>query len=190
MAKSVSKKWKKKNKKKGAKKIKGTLDKKIRKSLKKDLDKAFEIKSLEKAREHCNHRDKKGKVSRMTVEEFKNEGMEFLIPNLQTYVETFGEENVYVCPNCYTPMVSDVEAIDIEAVKKASVLIEAMGSAIVVNSRKEKEIEAYRKVIRDSQKTSRFITKKFRKIVGKAETGQQSGKKITVNTMSSKPREL
>lgn len=187
MGKKVKKAYGKKSKKNKSKKIKGTLDKKIRKSLKKDLDKAFEIKSLEKAREHCNHRTKKGEVNTMSIETFKQDQTEFLIPNLQSFVDVFGEENVEICKGCFTPIVNDITLINPEDLTKAAIIMEAMGAAIVLNSEKSKEIETYRTVVRDNQKTARFVAKKFRKVMGKS---QPVVAKAAIRTGSGNAREI
>jgi hypothetical protein len=186
MSKKVKKAYGKKQKKNKTKKIKGTLDKKIKKALKKDLDKVFEVKSLEKAKADCNHRNKKGAVDTMTVAQLKAEQLDFLVPNLQAYIDLFGEENVEICKGCYTPVVSNIELVDAAEVARGAVMMEAMSTAIVINSEKSKEVEAYRSVIKENQKTTRFIMKKFRKISG---AKQQSAEAATKNSVN-KSREM
>lgn len=171
----------KKSKKKGSKKLKGNLNKKLFKSVQKELDNAFEFEKLEKLRSSYNLRNKKGEPQQISVAEFKAEGIDQLVPGLDKMVSIYGEENIAVNDKAYVPMLADLSLIDVEEVQAAVLALELMVNALIINTKKEKQIGAYRKVLKDTQKSVRFITKKFKKIQPNEKTEVSSKGKTVKN---------
>lgn len=172
---------KRRNKKQSKKKIKGNLDKKLYKRVEKELDNAFQFDNLEKLRKSYNLRDKRGDVRGITVAEFRAMDMPLLIPGLDRLVERYGEENILINDKVYEPMIQNIEDIDVQVIEDALVDLRLLTNAIVINSKKSKQIEAYRKAEHDAVKGSKVVIRKFKKIANKKSsksTSASTGNKL------------
>lgn len=99
---------------------------------------------VEAVREKCNHQVAKLK----TVAELLEPGSTVQIckiPMLNDFTKLFGENNVYVCPKCWEPIVAD-KAITSAAVKKSILTLYAAAQRQVSSTdMKNKEIKALAK---------------------------------------------
>jgi hypothetical protein len=179
---------KKKNKKsKKIKKIFGTASEKSIKRLNKVLDNLTDIPELEEVRQDCNHHNHKGKIKTYTVKEVKELGQAYLIPELDAMINVFGSENIDVCSQCLTPLVKDIELVDVEVFANAMATISAVSAAITVNMKKQKQVNAVNKIARDTLKGMRFIEKRYKKYAGKNKKEDAS---VVVNKKADIRKEL
>lgn len=112
--------------------VKPSLEKSDAKEQKKILVAPVEIPSkFIKTRNKCNHaRDL------ITVEQFRSmtPTHDAFTPMLDAMIETFGEEHVHICKDCYDVLV-DVDCLSVDRVKESIAVLYAAVNAIVSHKR-------------------------------------------------------
>lgn len=121
-----------------------------------------------KVRQRCNH-ILKGEDAYMTVEKYKATTPAYgaYTPMLDTMVDTFGEENVHVCPYCFEVLLNP-EVIDIDTCNNAVAVMYAMAADLVNSKSKKKkdEIEEINK-LKDRLAVWKNLIGKYEKVLEK-----------------------
>lgn len=121
-----------------------------------------------KVRQRCNH-ILKGEDAYMTVEKYKATTPAYgaYTPMLDTMVDTFGEENVHVCPYCFEVLLNP-DVIDIDTCNNAVAVMYAMAADLVNSKSKKKkdEIEEINK-LKDRLAVWKNLIGKYEKVLEK-----------------------
>lgn len=158
----------KKNLRKKTLKMKGTISKKQLKKLNKILDKTTQIPELELIRRECNHHYKTSQAL-ISVAEFKQTDKIQFVPELDKYIEAFGEENVMVCNVCLTPVVNP-GYITTEDLDKAMLIVSGAIEVIKMNKKLEKkEVKLFYDAKKGIASDVKEIKKRYRKVIDKME---------------------
>lgn len=125
-------------------------------------------KSFIKVRQRCNH-ILKGEDAYLTVERYKATAPAYgaYTPMLDTMVDTFGEENVHVCPYCFEVLLNP-DVIDIDTCNNAVAVMYAMAVDLVNSKSKKKkdEIEEINK-LKDRLLVWKNLIGKYEKVMEK-----------------------
>lgn len=177
-----NKKWKKDLKRKTVK-MKGTIDKKQLKKLDKILSKTTQIPELESVRKECNHHYK-SENALMTVADFKQTDKAQFVPELDKYIEVFGEENVSVCRLCLTPVVNPA-CVSPDDLKRCSLLVSGAIEIIKMNKKLDKkELKLFNDAKKGITSDLKEIGKRYVKVYDKLADGETS--KAAINKTAGK----
>lgn len=148
----------------GGKSVKATLNEKQYKKLDQKIEALSDIPELREPRKVCNHQGKKD-IALVSLKNY--EGETFVVKNLESMINVFGEENVGVCKKCRVA-VPELSCIGVDDLERAHMVIASAVEHIVTRTDDRKEVELLHKALKNFEEDFRIINKKFRKTLDKS----------------------